>query len=141
MNKKWNFTLATCGERVDLNQFRIVYNHCIDDELIIRLAFEDSVLMKFLDVKLHPKPVSDLFGNMEQIPKKAIILPNGTYATRSDNRDKGQRPFCGCMRSKDVGEYNTCAHLCEYCYANSSKETALSNWMLHKGKPFGESIK
>ena len=33
-----------------------------------------------------------------------------------------------CMVSKDIGEYNTCPHLCEYCYANASKETALRNW-------------
>ena len=44
----------------------------------------------------------------------AVLLPNNTYATRGDNRDKGQREFCGCMKSKDIGEYNTCVHLCEY---------------------------
>ena len=35
------------------------------------------------------------------------------------------------MKSKDIGEYNTCPHLCEYCYANSSKEAALANWKQH----------
>ena len=44
------------------------------------------------------------------------------------------------MVSKDIGEYNTCPHLCEYCYANASKELAVRNWKQHKDNPFSETI-
>ena len=128
LNRKWNYTLATCGEKINLQQFGIEHNHCIDDALIIRFAFEDKVLMDFLKVKIFPMPLSDLFGNTEPLPSDAIILPYNTYATHGDNRDKGQRQFCGCIISKDIGEYNTCPHLCEYCYANTSKEVARRNY-------------
>ena len=141
LNKKWNYSLATCGEKVDLLQFGIEHNHCIDDTLIIRRAYEDKSLMNFLKVKMYPMPTKDLFGNSDPLPTDAIILPNNTYATHGDNRDKGQRLFCGCIVSKDIGEYNTCPHLCEYCYANSSKEIAVSNWLEHKKNEFGETIK
>lgn len=47
----------------------------------------------------------------------------------------------GCMVSKDIGEYNTCPHLCEYCYANASKEVALRNWKRHLNNRISETIK
>ena len=129
LNQKWGYELATCGERIDLQEYDIAHNHCIDDALIIRRAWKDKKLMDFLKVEF------DMFGD-----EGSILLPDGRYARRGDNRDKGQREFCGCMKAKDIGEYNTCPHLCEYCYANTSKKSALENWKQHKNNPLSETI-
>jgi DNA repair photolyase len=59
---------------------------------------------------------------------------------KKENRDKGQRQFFGCILSKDIGEYNTCPHLCEYCYANASKEMAVENHKRHGMNPKGKMI-
>lgn len=140
LNKKWGFELATCGEKIDLSEYGIKKNHCIDDELIIRLAYNDQILMDYLHVTQYPLPKMNLFGKSDPLPKDAIVLPNGKYAVHGDNRDKGQRLFCGCIKSKDIGEYNTCAHGCEYCYANTSKELAIKNLQAHREHPHAETI-
>jgi hypothetical protein len=42
--------------------------------------------------------------------------------------------------SKDIGEYNTCPHLCHYCYANTNNAAAVANWKRHCANSHGETI-
>lgn len=141
MNKEreWNYSLATCGEKIDISKYGIEHNRCIDGDLITRIAWHDQELMKFMKVKIEDAPTPSLFGDVE-IPQGAILLPNNKFFMSAHKKDAGQREFCGCMAAKDIGEYNTCPHLCEYCYANASKDVAIANWKKHLNNPFAETI-
>ena len=139
LNRKWHCQLATCGEKIDIGRYGIQHNRCVDDELMVRFAHHDKALMDFLGVEI--KTVENSLFGTEPVPASAIQLSETQYALKKrDNRDKGQRQFCGCILSKDIGEYNTCPHLCEYCYANASKEVAVRNYNTHKENSWSETI-
>jgi DNA repair photolyase len=125
LNEKWNLELATCAEKFDLNQYGVLHNKCVDDDLMIKIFNQDKELMKFLGVEFV-EPT--LFGPTEVIGKTKKM------------KDKGQREACGCIMSKDIGEYNTCPHECVYCYANTSKQIAIQNYKSHTANHSAETI-
>jgi DNA repair photolyase len=108
--RETGLTIATCAEGIGLAEFGIEHNRCIDDRLMIELFPKDQKLMEFLGYE------PDLFA-----------APSRPYL-----KDKGQRKECGCIVSKDIGMYDTCPHLCAYCYANSSCKAVEANRRRHR---------
>ncbi len=44
---------------------------------------------------------------------------------------KGARAECACYLACDIGAYNTCRHLCRYCYANAEPSKVYELSLLH----------
>jgi hypothetical protein len=69
------------------------------------------------------------------VPPGACIDPSllatvcGHDVPRS--KDKGQRPYCRCAPSRDIGACDTCLHGCVYCYATSSHQVAVDRHRRH----------
>ncbi|MDR3598930.1 MAG: DUF1848 domain-containing protein [Desulfosporosinus sp.] len=129
LNTEWGLKIKTCGEKYDLSAFGIMHSHCIDAELMERLFPSDPVLMKFLGVSVKDEPtLFPEYGSSGPIVQDLNVKL----------KDRGQRSACGCIMSKDIGQYDTCVHQCLYCYANNSDKIAQSNMKAHSR--FGESI-
>ena len=74
----------------------------------------------------------DVTGCMrKEIIEKAI--QNKLDAPKNDRK----RMACNCLLGNDIGAYNTCMHLCKYCYANANQELVKENCKKHhSNSPF-----
>lgn len=112
LNRGWGLELATCAEADSFQELGIAHNRCIDGELMLRLFPGDMELRRFLN------PAR---GQL------SLGMPGLDSKWQDKLKDAGQRKECGCIVSKDIGAYNTCAHLCTYCYANTSERAVTKN--------------
>lgn len=53
--------------------------------------------------------------------------------TQLDIKQKmeARKNYCACYLSNDIGSYNSCMHLCKYCYANGNETTIKNNYRIH----------
>lgn len=65
------------------------------------------------------------------------IIENSINCSLNPPKRKNLREDCNCLMGNDIGAYNTCGHLCKYCYANANKGLVIENMKKHNEKsPF-----
>lgn len=141
LGRMWGLTVASCGEEIDLSAEGIARNRCVDPDLLLRLAPDDTELLR-LYAPNRPAQASlpgvsrarhglghSSHSRRQHEPLGAGALESVNEAGRAQGfpKDPGQRKACGCAPAKDIGAYTTCGHGCVYCYANSSPEAGRRN--------------
>lgn len=63
-------------------------------------------------------------------------ITTDTYETALNQKlifpnKKSQRAECACFFGTDIGAYDSCGHMCRYCYANSNWDAVRRNMSLH----------
>ena len=65
------------------------------------------------------------------------IVEKAINNTLHPPKRKNIRQECNCLMGNDIGAYNTCGHLCKYCYANANKQFVIENMKKHdNNSPF-----
>ena len=59
------------------------------------------------------------------------VFENALGCTLNIPKKKSPRAECDCLLGTDIGAYDTCGHLCRYCYANYNKENVARNLKAH----------
>jgi len=59
------------------------------------------------------------------------IIEKSIECKLEPSKKKNLRQECNCLMGNDIGAYNTCGHLCKYCYANANKDLVIKNIKKH----------
>jgi hypothetical protein len=130
-----SFMQVYAKTRTNMNQ--MTYNHGVkwhdpsDDEkssLADRLAeIADSYGMS-LNMCSQPQYTKNKIGKARCIDAERLQKVSGREFS---SKKGGNRTGCGCFKSKDIGDYDTCPHGCIYCYAVKNRQLALSRFKQH----------
>lgn len=71
---------------------------------------------------------ADCSGCMTVSTFEAALHANLDVPKRKSNQRNGQ---CACLLGVDIGAYDTCGHLCRYCYANTDALLVKENMRKH----------
>lgn len=63
--------------------------------------------------------------------KEPCVSKEYAFSLTGKKFPKWQARKCGCVQMVDIGEYNSCNHLCKYCYANYDEKRVKNNILKH----------
>ena len=105
-----------------------------DSDEMFRIAGEVAAVGRAHNIKIETCAENADFKALGIKPAKCIddeLISRIAGRTLKLRKDRNQRQECGCVKSTDIGAYDTCPHNCLYCYANLNKKLAVDNFRKH----------
>ncbi len=110
-----------------------------EDKIILAKEFKNISLKHNMELRLCSKEKwlkdygIDVNGCMRIEDYERAIGKNLIVKSKMQAR----KNYCSCYLSNDIGSYNSCMHLCRYCYANGDKNKIIYNYKNHdENSPF-----
>lgn len=88
----------------------------MDNGMSVQTCFEDEDLTEYGFVK------GECLSH-----ELAYILTGKKFKSSNVRKEKK----CECVQMVDIGDYNSCMHMCKYCYANYDEKVVSSNFERH----------
>ena len=88
----------------------------MDNGMSVQTCFEDNDLTEYG------------FVNGECLSHELAYILTGKKFKSSNVRKEKK---CECVQMVDIGYYNSCMHMCKYCYANYDEKAVSSNFKMH----------
>lgn len=88
----------------------------MDNGMSVQTCFEDEDLTQYGFVK------GECLSH-----ELAYILTGKKFKSSNVRKEKK----CECVQMVDIGDYNSCMHMCKYCYANYDEKAVSSNFESH----------
>ncbi|MGN1380367.1 MAG: DUF1848 domain-containing protein [Bacilli bacterium] len=88
----------------------------MDNGMSVQTCFEDNDLTEYGFVK------GECLSH-----ELAYILTGKKFKSSNVRKEKK----CECVQMVDIGDYNSCMHMCKYCYANYDEKAVSSKFKMH----------
>ena len=88
----------------------------MDNGMSVQTCFEDNDLTQYGFIK------GECLSH-----ELAYILTGKKFKSSNVRKEKK----CECVQMVDIGDYNSCMHMCKYCYANYDEKAVSSNFKRH----------
>lgn len=104
-----------------------------EDQIILTKSFVQSAKENGMEVRmcLEEKELAQYGAYTDGCMNQAVLEEMLGFSLQVPSKKGMTREGCTCLLGNDIGAYNTCMHLCKYCYANYDKEIVFKQYRKH----------
>ena len=105
------------------------------DQIELTRYFVETAARHKMKVRLcHEDPGLSAYGADVEGCFSRKVVEEAIGERLIDKRRTESRQGCSCLLNNDIGAYNSCGHLCRYCYANYDRKLVFQNMAKHDPK-------